>query len=143
EKYHKILKGKAGKFKKSFSLNLTFDEKIAHRIYAACDGFLMPSRFEPCGLSQMISYKYGTAPIVHHTGGLKDTVVDVTESGGGYVLDNYSSESLIKAVDKCAAMFKNEKKQTALMKKIMGYNFSWDETAKKYMDMYKRAQTVK
>ena len=143
EKYQKILKGKADKFKKAFSLNLTFDEKIAHRIYAACDGFLMPSRFEPCGLSQMISYKYGTTPIVHSTGGLKDTVVDVANSGGGYVLDNYSSESLIKAVDKCAAVFKNEKKQIALMKKVMGYNFSWDETAKKYMDMYKKAQTLK
>ncbi len=143
EKYHKILKAKAEKFKKSFSLNLTFNEKIAHNIYAACDGFLMPSRFEPCGLSQMISYKYGTTPIVTNTGGLADTVVDVHVGGGGYVLADYSSESLIQAVDTCAAVFKNDKKQTLLMKKIMQFNFSWEETAKHYIDMYKRAQTVK
>jgi starch synthase len=143
EKYHKILKKKADKFKKSFSLNLTFDEKIAHRIYAACDGFLMPSRFEPCGLSQMISYKYATVPIVHRTGGLADTVVDVNNQGGGFVIDKYTSNDLSSAIDRAAKLFKDKKGWPKLLKTISQYNFSWEEAAKHYVDMYKRAKSSK
>ncbi|MCK9573011.1 MAG: glycogen synthase [Candidatus Omnitrophica bacterium] len=141
EKYHKILKKKADKFKKSFSLNLMFDEKIAHRIYAACDGFLMPSRFEPCGLSQMISYKYATVPIVHRTGGLADTVIDVEKQGGGFVVDKYTSNDLSSAIDRAAKLFKDKKGWPKLLKKISQYNFSWEEAAKHYVDMYKRAKS--
>ncbi|MCK9614239.1 MAG: glycogen synthase [Candidatus Omnitrophica bacterium] len=140
EKYHKILKKKAEKFKKSFSLNLMFDEKIAHRIYAACDGFLMPSRFEPCGLSQMISYKYATVPIVHRTGGLADTVIDVKNQGGGFVIDKYTSDDLSSAIDRAAKLFKDKKSWPKLLKKISQYNFSWAQAAKHYVDMYKRAK---
>ncbi|MFA5008182.1 MAG: glycogen/starch synthase [Candidatus Omnitrophota bacterium] len=143
EKYHKILKKKADKFKKSLSLNLTFDEKIAHRIYAACDGFLMPSRFEPCGLSQMISYKYATVPIVHSTGGLADTVIDVSKQGGGFVIDKYTSNDLSSAIDRAAKLFKDKKSWDKLLKKISQYNFSWDAAAKHYVDMYKKAQSSK
>jgi len=143
EKYHKILKKKADKFKKSFSLNLTFDEKIAHRIYAACDGFLMPSRFEPCGLSQMISYKYATVPIVHRTGCLADTVVDVNNQGGGFVIDKYTSNDLSSAIDRAAKLFKDKKGWPKLLKTISQYNFSWEEAAKHYVDMYKRAKSSK
>jgi starch synthase len=138
EKYHKILQKKAKKFKKSFSLNLAFDEKIAHRIYAACDCFLMPSRFEPCGLSQMISYKYATVPIVHATGGLADTVADVNEQGGGFVISKYSSDALSEAIDRAAALFSEKQNWQKLLKKITQYNFSWEATAKKYVEMYKR-----
>lgn len=138
EKYHKILKKKAGKFRKSFSLNLAFDEKLAHRIYAACDGFLMPSRFEPCGLSQMISYKYATVPIVHSTGGLTDTVVDVADNGGGFVIAKYSSDSLSEAIDRAAALFGKKQEWLKLLKKITQYNFSWEAAAKHYVEMYKR-----
>ncbi|MDD4955040.1 MAG: glycogen/starch synthase [Candidatus Omnitrophica bacterium] len=143
EKYLKILRKKAQDFKKSFSLHLTFDEKIAHNIYAACDGFLMPSRFEPCGLSQMISYKYATIPIVHRTGGLADTVVDVAKQGGGFVIDKYSSDDLSSAIDRCAKLFKDKKNWNKLLKKVSQYNFSWSEAAKHYVDMYKKAQSSK
>ncbi|MDD5195072.1 MAG: glycogen/starch synthase [Candidatus Omnitrophica bacterium] len=139
EKYHKILKKLAGKYKKSFSLNLKFDEAIAHRIYAACDCFLMPSRFEPCGLSQMISYKYATIPIVHHTGGLVDTVIDVHLKGGGFVFYKYSSDDLITSIERSHSLFKNKKEWDLLLKKVSRYNFSWEATAEKYMEMYKKS----
>jgi starch synthase len=138
EKYHKILKKKVAKFKKSFSLNLKFDEALAHRIYASCDCFLMPSRFEPCGLSQMISYKYATVPIVHHTGGLVDTVIDVTQGGGGFVFYNYTHKDLISAVERAEDVYRNKEDWIKLIKKITRYNFSWENTASRYIDMYKR-----
>lgn len=138
ERYHKILKKKAEKFKKSLSLNLKFDEAIAHRIYAACDGFLMPSKFEPCGLSQMISYKYATVPIVHSTGGLVDTVIDVSKQGGGFVINKNSSADLTATIDRAAGIFNDKKSWAKLLKKISKYNFSWEEAAKHYVDMYKR-----
>lgn len=137
EKYHKVLQEKANKYRDSFSLNLKFDEVLAHKIYAGCDAFLMPSRFEPCGLSQMISYKYGTIPIVHHTGGLVDTVKDYSDKGGGFVFSNYTSDDFINAIDRAAEVFRNRKEWETLIKKVMGYNFSWSNTAKEYIKMYK------
>ncbi|MCM8830787.1 MAG: glycogen synthase [Candidatus Omnitrophica bacterium] len=136
EKYHIILKKLANKFKGSFSLNLKFDETLAHKIYASCDCFLMPSRFEPCGLSQMISYKYATIPIVHHTGGLVDTVVDVENGGGGFVFSVYSEQELIKTIDRAYNFFKDKKRWLALIKKVTDYNFSWDVAASNYIQMY-------
>ncbi|UCG34791.1 MAG: glycosyltransferase, partial [Candidatus Omnitrophota bacterium] len=142
EKYHKILKKKASKNKKSFSLNLTFDEQLAHRIYASCDGFLLPSRFEPCGLSQLISYKYSTVPIVHHTGGLKDTVFDYSDSGGGFVFSHYTSDGLIYAIEKAERIFQDKKDWEELLKRIARYNFSWETTARNYIEMYKRCLSL-
>ncbi len=142
EKYHKILKKKAAKNKKSFFLNLKFDEKFAHRIYASCDGFLLPSRFEPCGLSQLISYKYATVPIVHHTGGLKDTVYDYSDSGGGFVFSHYSGDDLISAIKKTDRIFQKRKEWEKLIKRITRYNFSWETTARNYIEMYKRCQSL-
>jgi starch synthase len=137
-KYHKILKKKASKFKGAFSLNLKFDETLAHKIYAACDCFLMPSKFEPCGLSQMISYKYGTVPIVHHTGGLADTVSEVRHGGGGFIFYTYSSDDLIMAVEEAAEAFKRKDDWLNVVKRVTGYNFSWEATADQYIEMYKR-----
>ncbi len=138
ERYHLLLKRLAQRFKKNFSLNLKFDETLAHKIYASCDCFLMPSRFEPCGLSQMISYKYGTVPIVHHTGGLIDTVKDVDDGGGGVVFTEYSSASLMEAVERAKTLFSKKKAWETLLKKIMRYNFSWELTAKKYLELYQK-----
>lgn len=137
EKYHAILKDFAAKHKAQFSLNLKFDEKIAHSIYAASDAFLMPSRFEPCGLSQMMSYKYGTVPIVHNTGGLTDTVTDYNQGGGGFVLTEYSASALNEAIARATQVFKDKGKWENLVAKIMQYNFSWDVAAKNYIKMYK------
>ncbi|UCC94298.1 MAG: glycogen synthase GlgA [Candidatus Omnitrophota bacterium] len=138
ERYHQILKKKANKFKESFSLHLKFDEVLAHRIYGCCDCFLMPSRFEPCGLSQMISYQYGTIPVVHHTGGLIDTVSDAQKGGGGFVFRRYNPQDLISAVERAEELFRKKDMWLRLVKKVTQYNFSWEATADKYIKMYKK-----
>ncbi len=143
EHYHKLLTRKAKKYKDSFSLNLKFDEGLAHRIYAASDAFLMPSRFEPCGLSQMISYKYATVPIVQHTGGLVDSVTDYEDKGGGFVFSSYSAKALEETIDRAAAVYSDRDAWTALMHKISKYSFSWTKTAKEYIRMYETCQSMR
>ncbi len=140
EKFHRILKQKAKKFKESFSLHLKFDESLAHKIYASCDCFLLPSKFEPCGLSQMISYKYATVPLVHHTGGLVDTVVDYEQGGGGFVFTRYDSKDLINTIERAEKVFKNKEAWRRLLNKIVRYNFSWDKAAENYVKVYERCR---
>ncbi|MFH1519699.1 MAG: glycogen synthase [Candidatus Omnitrophota bacterium] len=136
-RYHQILKKKAIKFKGSFFLELKFDEALAHKIYAGVDVFLLPSRFEPCGLSQMISYKYATLPLVHHTGGLVDTVIDISAGGGGFVFNKYRALDLILAVEKVQKLFNQRKAWKGIAKKVTQYNFSWQAAAAKYIEAYK------
>ncbi len=137
-RYHKILKDKEKKFKDSLSVSLKFDETLAHKIYAGCDVFLLPSRFEPCGLSQMISYKYATLPLVNHTGGLVDTVIDVEAGGGGFVFKKYDRGEFIKTVSRGARTFRDKKRWKSILEKVTKYNFSWEIAASKYIRMYKR-----
>lgn len=141
-KYQDILKKKAKKFKNRFSLHLEFDEALAHKIYAGSDGFLLPSRFEPCGLSQMISYRYGTLPIAHGTGGLADTVVEVNKGGGGFVFSKYSSDDLTAAVERAAELFGEAESWKTAVKKVMKYNYSWEATSDDYIKMYKRCLSL-
>lgn len=140
--YHEVLEKKRKDREKVFSLNLKFDEVLAHKIYAGCDAFLLPSRFEPCGLSQMISYRYGTPPIVHHTGGLKDTVEDYSKGGGGFVFAEYHPSALMEAIEKAESVFKDKQKWLSLLAKIMEYDFSWRKTAKEYIRMYKECLSL-
>lgn len=136
-KYHLILKGMVKKYPKVISLHLKFDDPLAHKIYAGSDMFLMPSKYEPCGLGQMISLKYGTIPLVFKTGGLADTV----NNDNGFVFERYSKDDLIKAVKQAVAVFKNKKKWAQLIDRAMRYNFSWEESAKKYLQLYEKAKT--
>jgi starch synthase len=120
---------------------LRFDNALAHKIYAACDMFLMPSRFEPCGLGQMISFRYGTLPIVRKTGGLADTVFDYdlrTKQGNGFVFENYSQKDFLNAVKKAINVYKNKKAWQELVLKVMGLDFSWNNSAKRYLQLYQR-----
>jgi len=144
-RYHKILREKADKFKDSFSLILDFDESLAHKIYAGIDVFLLPSRFEPCGLSQMISYKYATLPLVNYTGGLVDTVVDVADGGGGFIFDNYDSRDLLKAIEEAKEAFKDKGQWQTILEKVTKFNFSWEVAANKYIKVYRKlkAESVK
>ena len=137
EKYHLILEKIVKKYPKVISLHLKFDNTLAHKIYAGCDVFLMPSKYEPCGLGQLISFAYGTLPLVFKTGGLADTVT----ADNGFVFDKYSKGDLIKTVGKAVTAFANKKKWTALMVKGMGYNFSWKESAKSYIKLYEKAKS--
>jgi len=123
------------KYPKVISLALKFDDALAQKIYAGSDIFLMPSRYEPCGLGQMISLRYGTIPLVFKTGGLADTV----NEENGFVFDKYSSVDLIKTIKKATKVYSSKAKWPKLMKKAMQCDFSWDESARGYLKLYEKA----
>jgi starch synthase len=136
QKYHLLLEGIAKKYPKVLSLYLKFDDPLAHKIYAGSDIFLMPSKYEPCGLGQMISLRYATLPLVFKTGGLADTV----NADNGFVFDNYKKENLIKTIKQAIEAYKNKNKWNMLLQNAMQYNFSWQESAKKYIQLYENAK---
>lgn len=136
-KYHAILEDIVKKYPKIVSLHLKFDDTLAHKIYAGSDIFLMPSKYEPCGLGQLISMSYGTIPLVFKTGGLADTV----SSKDGFVFDKYGKADLIKTIEKAAKAFKDKKKWLGLLKNAMKNNFSWKESAKDYVSLYEKAKS--
>ncbi len=125
------------------SVNLGFDPVLAQKIYAGADMFLMPSRFEPCGLGQLISLAYGTIPIVRATGGLSDTIRDydpTSGEGNGFTFTAYSAEALLGAVNRAVALYRNH--QTAwmnLVRRVMKMDFSWTGSASKYIQLYEKA----
>ncbi|MCH9024825.1 MAG: glycogen synthase GlgA [candidate division Zixibacteria bacterium] len=118
---------------------LKFDEVLAHKIEAASDIFLMPSMFEPCGLNQMYSFKYGTPPVVHKVGGLADTVSEFdpeTGEGNGFLFDKFNSNSMLAAIKRAIKLYKEKKTWTKLMKNGMKLKFSWDESARTYHALF-------
>jgi len=117
-----------------------FDESLAHRIEAASDIFLMPSRYEPCGLNQMYSLRYGTVPVVHATGGLDDSVIDVMEhpeSGTGFKFREYRASNLLETVSAALAFHREKEKWTAMQRRGMSQDFSWTRSAGEYLDLYR------
>lgn len=141
EKYHRLLKRMARRCPKKIAVGLEYNEPLAHRIYAGCDIFLMPSVYEPCGLSQMISLKYGTIPLVFKTGGLAETVIAFNSSnakGNGFVFDRYDKNTFLKTVKKAVAAYKNKTLFRKLIERAFTYDFSWDESARGYQELYQR-----
>ncbi|MBD3374911.1 glycogen synthase GlgA [candidate division KSB1 bacterium] len=123
------------------ALFVKFDEELAHLIEAGTDMFLMPSRFEPCGLNQMYSLRYGTLPVVHNIGGLKDTVIDIdkdSSKGTGFTFDNYDETALLATIDRALALFGDDKSWLKIVKRAMKQNFSWDSAAEDYVKMYQK-----
>jgi starch synthase len=120
--------------------HLRFDAVEAARIYGGADAFLMPSRYEPCGLSQMIALRYGAVPVVRATGGLADTVVDAAERGGtGFVFQRYTPYALYGALARARAHFGDRAAWGRLQARGMKADFSWARSAKEYVELYKRA----
>jgi starch synthase len=118
-----------------------FDQALAHRIQAGADMFLMPSRFEPCGLTQMYALKYGTVPIVRATGGLKDTVIEfdpVSARGNGFVFADYSPPALLGAVERALGIFHDPPRWARLMDNCFAADFSWARTAAEYLRWFER-----
>jgi len=129
---------------KGFVAYLKYDEPLAHRIYAGSDFFLMPSKFEPCGLGQEISLRYGTIPIVRETGGLADTVVDVTtdsKEGNGFVFQEYKAGALVDVVRRAVEFFRTRRGWRSLQQQAMTRDLSWRASAKAYADLYKEARS--
>lgn len=118
------------------SINIGYSEELARKIYAGCDLFLVPSRFEPCGLSQLISYKYGTLPLVRQTGGLADTVKDIKDGGVGFVFKKYTRKALL---DKFVEAYNSyQKGWDKYIQKAMRLDFSFDKKAEEYRELYER-----
>lgn len=139
EKYHQLLSELKSQFSKNISVNLAFNDLLAHRIYAGSDIFLMPSQYEPCGLGQMIAFKYGTIPIGFKTGGLADTIVDYSldsEKGNGFLFDNYNVNSFVTKLNEAIQFYQQKDKWQNLVKRVMGLDFSWQTSAQKYLKLY-------
>lgn len=120
-----------------FDATLDYNEGLAHRIYAGSDFLIMPSRVEPCGLNQMYAMRYGTIPIVRSTGGLKDTVVDLSKKKGtGIRFDGFRLEEGTEAVERALELYSDNKKLESVRKRIMKLDFSWNASAKEYIKMY-------
>jgi len=142
ETYQKLLTHASRRYPDRMRILLQYDEKLAKQIYAGCDMFLMPSHYEPCGLSQMIALRYGTVPIVRKTGGLADTVQDYhprTGRGTGFVFDEYTSGALIRCLDRAIAVYTDVDAWHGLMQTGMKQDFSWQQSAKEYEAIYRKA----
>jgi starch synthase len=132
----------ARRFPSQVAVRFGYNEGLAHRIEAGCDFFLMPSRFEPCGLNQMYSLRYGTVPIVRRTGGLDDTVTDVqddTEKANGIKFGEYSAHALAKAIRKALALFDEKELLKHFQLNGMAKDFSWDRTVGEFLKVYQKA----
>ena len=141
EYYHEQFRAIATKYPEKIAVNLGFNAKLAQMIYAGSDMFLMPSRFEPCGLGQIISLRYGTIPIVRATGGLAETITDYNtdkENGNGFSFREFSSGAMLDAIDRAIYVYNNcPDEWKALVRRAMEMDFSWDSSAKKYEELYK------
>lgn len=140
ERYEQMFRYFENKYPSRLKAYVGYSEDIAHRIYASCDGFLMPSLFEPCGLSQLMSMRYGTLPIVRETGGLKDTVLAYNEyekTGTGFSFKNYNAHEMLETIRYALRIYYNERKDwDAMVKRAMKEDFSWKRSAGEYEKVY-------
>jgi starch synthase len=142
DKYENLFRHFAWKYPDRVSANIYYSNEMSHRIYAACDGFLMPSLFEPCGLSQLMSLRYGTIPIVRETGGLKDTVQPYNEyesSGTGFSFSNYNAHEMLNTIRYAKSIYFNKKREwNKMIDRAMTKDYSWNNSARKYEELYNR-----
>jgi starch synthase len=141
-KYEKFFKKIAYAYPGKIAAFVEYNNELAHQITAASDIFLMPSKYEPCGLNQMYSLKYGTVPIVRKTGGLADTVRDVDEykgTGNGFTFKDFNSKHFLQTIIRALDYFKDKEKWRAIVKIGMNEDFSWNNSAKKYIEVYEKA----
>ncbi len=139
-KYETALKELARRYGNKLAVIINFSSDIASKIYAGSDMFLMPSKFEPCGLSQLIAMRYGSIPIVRETGGLKDTVIPfnpVEKSGRGFTFKTYNAYDMLDAIRRAVGTYYNKEEWKACMKNAMSGDYSWKASAKQYIELYK------
>lgn len=140
ERYENMFRHFDWKYNNKISANIYYSEGLSHKIYASCDAFLMPSLFEPCGLSQLMSLRYGTVPIVRETGGLKDTVEPYNEyesSGTGFTFRNYNAHEMLACIRYAERIYYDKKREwNKIVDRAMAADFSWQMSAKKYQEMY-------
>ena len=140
KKYHAFFDQMARKHQDKFACYLGFNDDLAHLIEGGADILLMPSKYEPCGLNQMYSLKYGTVPIVRETGGLADTVVRFNEKqkeGTGFVFKKYDAKEFLSEIKRALNVYNDKETWEKIVKAGMKSDFSWHSSAKKYVDLYK------
>lgn len=140
ERYENMFRHFDWKYKERVAANIYYSEELSHKIYASCDAFLMPSLFEPCGLSQLMALRYGTVPIVRETGGLKDTVQPYNEfdsTGTGFSFTNYNAHEMLQCIRYAEHIYYNKKREwNKIIDRGMAVDFSWHTSAGKYQEMY-------
>ncbi len=139
KKYEDFFRNAENKYPGRLSFTSKYDEDLSHRIYAGSDIFLMPSKFEPCGISQMLAMRYGTPPVVRETGGLKDTVIPYnafTNEGTGFSFSNYNGDEMMTAIKYALEVFADKKAFRSLQKQAMSMDFSFAASASKYIELY-------
>lgn len=140
EQYENLFRHYAWKYPEKVSANIYYSEPMSHKIYASCDAFLMPSLFEPCGLSQLMSLRYGTLPIVRETGGLKDTVEaynEIEKTGTGFSFANYNAHEMLDTVRRATDVYYNKKRDwNKIVERAMEADFSWNNSARQYESLY-------
>jgi len=145
-RYHAFLEQMQSSHPRSCGVLLEYNDRVAHLIEAGADMFLMPSRFEPCGLNQLYSLRYGTVPVVRATGGLADTVTDYSREGlrsgeaTGFVFEPYTSEALVDAVKRALRIYRDRGKWRRLMLNGMQQDWSWRRSARQYIEVYRKAR---
>ena len=143
--YHSMFQRLALRYPRQVTVQLTFNAEMSQRIYAGSDMLLMPSRFEPCGLTQMLAMRYGSIPIVHRTGGLADTVQEfnpTANTGNGFAFTRYDPFHLFAAVMRALEVYKFPEVWQDLMQRAMLADYSWDASAEQYVALYRRAQEL-
>lgn len=142
EKYENMFRHFAWKYPNKVSANIYYSDPMSHKIYGSCDAFLMPSLFEPCGLSQLMSLRFGTIPIVRETGGLKDTVEPYNEfekTGTGFSFKNYNAHEMMSVVRYAEQIYYDKKRDwNKIVERAMEKDFSWNHSARQYADLYNR-----
>lgn len=139
-RYENMFRHYAWKYPDRVSANICYSDDLAHKLYAAADAFLMPSRFEPCGLTQLISFRYGTVPIVRETGGLKDTVIPFNEydnSGDGFSFSNYNADEMLHVINYSKHIYYDRKRQwNQIIDRGIAKDFSWNSSKFRYEGLY-------
>lgn len=144
KEYEDFFRAAEKKHPEKFSATMSFNDELAHLIEAGADMFLMPSKYEPCGLNQMYSLKYGTIPIVRATGGLVDTVRQYKSGkGNGFVFEKYTAGEMMKAIKEALEVYRDQKNWVKIVQNGMASDFSWESSAKKYDALYRKLMEVK
>ncbi len=142
KKYHDLFSEVARKYPQKAGIRIAYDDRLAHKIEAGADLFLMPSRYEPCGLNQIYSLKYGTIPVVRATGGLDDTIVDydpATGKGNGFKFRKYDAKDFLNEIKRAISTYRRPNEWKRLLQNAMSSDFSWNRSAEAYLQLYQKA----
>jgi starch synthase len=142
QKYHDLFNQIGRKYPQKAGIRIAYDDRLAHKIEAGADFFLMPSRYEPCGLNQIYSLRYGTIPIVRATGGLEDTIVPydpATGKGNGFKFVPYEAEEFLEQIKVALQIYRQPVRWKQLVRNAMTADFSWQRSAEAYIELYRKA----